>query len=137
MPGGYFFKALGQWTDYKTRARRAEFWIYTVVYWLIEVFALALTAMVVNSALDSDTMTLDVGAVTPVGWICIAVTLGLGLILWFPWFAVAVRRMHDLGRSGWWMVLYFTPLFIVIWIMALIGGQPITNQYGPDPKGRG
>jgi uncharacterized membrane protein YhaH (DUF805 family) len=136
MPGGYFFKALGQWTDYSTRARRTEFWLYTLVAWLIEVFALAITAMVVNSAFDSDNMTLDVGAVTPVGWICITVTLVIAVALFFPFLAVAVRRLHDIGLGSWW-VLFFVFIPIVGWIIALIDGQPMTNKYGPDPKGRG
>jgi len=136
MPGGYFFKALGQWTDYSTRARRAEYWSFVVVAWLIEVFAVAITAMVINSALDSETMTLDTDAVTTVGWICIGVTLALGLVFFFPHLAVSVRRMHDLGRSGAWVLfLFFIP--IVVWIMALFDGQAMTNKYGPDPKGRG
>ena len=62
MPGGYFFKALSQWSDYHSRARRAEFWNFVVVAWLIEVFAVALTATMVNSAVDSDTMTIDTNA---------------------------------------------------------------------------
>jgi len=136
MPGGYFFKALGQWTDYGSRARRAEFWLYTLVAWLIEVFAVAITAMVVNSAIDSDAMTIDLGAVTLVGWICISVTLLLAVILFFPFLAVAVRRMHDIGRGKWW-VLFFFIIPIVGWILALIDGQAMTNKYGPDPKGRG
>lgn len=136
MPGGYFFKALGQWTDYRTRARRAEFWLYALVAWLVEVFALAITAMVVNPAYDYSTSTLDLGALSPVGWICIGVTSALALVLFFPLLAVSVRRMHDLGRSGWWAIfLFIVPL--VVWIMALFDGQPMTNRYGPDPKGRG
>ncbi|MGC4175392.1 DUF805 domain-containing protein [Demequina sp.] len=137
MPGGYFFKALGQWTDYRTRARRTEFWLFTLVAWLIEVFALAITAMVVNPALDSDTMTLAIDQVTLVGWICITVTFALAVVIFFPFLAVAVRRMHDLGRSKWWVLFFFTPLALVGWIMAMFDGQPTTNKYGPDPKGRG
>ena len=136
MPGGYFFKALSQWSDFRTRARRAEFWLYTLVYWLLEVFALAITAMVVNAAFDSETMKLDTSLVTPLGWICIAVTFGLALALFVPFLAVSARRMHDLGHSGWWVLFLFV-IPIVVWIMALFDGQPMTNKYGPDPKGRG
>jgi uncharacterized membrane protein YhaH (DUF805 family) len=134
MPGGYFFKALGQWTDFSSRARRAEFWGFAIVAWLLEVMAVAITATVVNPALDSETMTLDVDAVTTLGWICIGITFAMALVLFFPFLAVTVRRMHDLGRSGWWAVfLFFIPL---VWIMALFDGQPMTNKYGKDPKGR-
>jgi uncharacterized membrane protein YhaH (DUF805 family) len=136
MPGGYFFTALAKWTDYRSRARRAEFWMYLVVAWLIDVFALAITAMVVNPAFDSHTYTLDTSAMTTLGWICIGVTVALALVLFFPFLAVSVRRMHDLGRSGGWVLFLFV-LPIVVWLMALFDGQPMTNKYGPDPKGRG
>ena len=50
--------------------------------------------------------------------------------------AVAVRRMHDTDRSGWWMLLGFVPLIglALIVLLALEGTQG-ANQYGPDPKG--
>ena len=100
MPGGYFFKALGQWSDFRTRARRAEFWLYTLVYWLLEVFALAITAMVVNEAFDSEKMQLDTSLVTPLGWICIAVTLALAIALFIPFLAVAVLLIRIIqGRN--------------------------------------
>lgn len=136
MPGGYFFKALAQWNDYGTRARRAEFWNFVVIAWLIEVFAVALTATMINSAVDYDAMTINLDEVTVLGWIFIAVTFALGLALLFPMIAVTVRRMHDLGRSGAWAIFLFV-IPLVVWLMALFDGQPITNKYGTDPKGRG
>lgn len=136
MPGGYYFKALGQFADYRTRARRAEFWTYTIVAWLLEIFVFALTATVVNSAIDADTRTLHLDAVTPVGWVFLAATGATTVFVLVPFAAVAVRRMHDLGRSGWWaLFLLFLP--IVTYVMALFDGQPMTNKYGVDPKGRG
>ena len=138
MPGGYFFKALSQWSDYHSRARRAEFWNFVVVAWLIEVFAVALTATMISSAVDSTAMTVDTNEISTLGWVFVWVTAALWLFFLFPILAVTVRRMHDLGRSGAWAILLFiAPLAIVPWIMALFDGQPITNKYGPDPKGRG
>ena len=135
MPGGYYFKALAQWADYRTRARRAEFWTYTVIAWLLEIFVFALTATTVHSAIDADNLTLDLGAVTTVGWIFLAALAVTTVFVLVPFVAVAVRRMHDTGRSGWWAIfLLFLP--IVTYIIALFDGQPITNKYGTDPKGR-
>jgi len=136
MPGGYFFKALSQWTDYHSRARRAEFWNFAIVAWLLEVFAVALTATTVNSAFDSDTMTLHTASVTTLGWIFIIATFALWIALFFPFLAVTVRRMHDGGHSGAWALFLFV-VPIVVWIIALFDGQPMTNRYGPNPKGRG
>jgi uncharacterized membrane protein YhaH (DUF805 family) len=137
MPGSYFIKALALWNDYSNRARRAEFWGYTIVAWLLEVFAITLTAIMLNDAIDSEDMTFDSAAVSPVGWGVLYATLALGIALFFPWLAVTVRRMHDLGRSGWWALFLFIPgLVIVVWILALVDGQPMVNKYGADPKGR-
>ena len=133
MPGGYFFKALSQWTDYRTRARRTEFWLFVLVAWLLEVFAVALTATMINSAVDSDAMTVDKNAITTLGWVFVWVTAALWLFFLFPLLAVTVRRMHDLGHSGWWAIFLFV-VPIVVWIMALFDGQPMTNRYG-GPQG--
>jgi len=134
MPGSYFITALARWNDYSNRARRAEFWGYTVVAWLLEVFAITITAIMLNPAIDDD-LKFNADDVTTVGWVVFGATLALAIALFFPWLAVTVRRMHDLGRTGWWAIfLFFLP--IVVWILALVDGQPMTNKYGPDPKGR-
>ena len=51
--------------------------------------------------------------------------------------AVAVRRMHDQDKSGWWILIGFVPFIGGIWllILYLIGGTPGPNRFGPDPKG--
>jgi len=59
--------------------------------------------------------------------------IGLGLLL--PIIAVSVRRLHDIGRSGWWMLLNFVPLigWIVLLVWACRRGTVGPNQYGADP----
>jgi uncharacterized membrane protein YhaH (DUF805 family) len=59
-------------------------------------------------------------------------TSTLGLLM--PYAAVAVRRLHDTGRSGWWMLLNFVPLgniVLLIWFCA--PSTPGPNRYGPMP----
>ena len=64
--------------------------------------------------------------------------LGLivSLALLLPGLAVAARRLHDTGRSGWWLLLIF--VIVIGWIVLLVfyvtEGQPGDNQYGPSPK---
>lgn len=57
-------------------------------------------------------------------------------VFWIPlfWFIVAqgAKRSHDRGNSGWWQLIPFYPLF-----MLFADGEPHTNEYGEDPKGRG
>jgi uncharacterized membrane protein YhaH (DUF805 family) len=60
-----------------------------------------------------------------------------GLAVLIPGIAIAVRRLHDLDRSGWWILLWFIP--IVGWIILLIWfctrGTEGSNRFGPDPLG--
>lgn len=59
-----------------------------------------------------------------------------GLLLFIPTIAVGVRRFHDLGRTGWWLLLVLTgigALITTIWFM--FRGTTGANEYGPDPLG--
>ena len=59
-----------------------------------------------------------------------------GLIAFIPSLAVCVRRLHDTGRSGWWILLTFMPLVnLVIIYFYICDSQPGANQYGENPKG--
>jgi len=50
--------------------------------------------------------------------------------------AVSVRRLHDTGRTGWWLLIVLVPLIgaLVLLIFMLIDSQPGQNAYGPSPK---
>ena len=58
----------------------------------------------------------------------------LAIIL--PSLAIEIRRLHDIGKSGWWIFIALIPLVGSIWLLVLLAteGQPGENQYGPDPK---
>jgi len=58
------------------------------------------------------------------------------LAVLIPSLAVSVRRLHDTGRSGWWMLLGIIPLLgLVVLFFAAQDSQPGDNHYGPNPKG--
>lgn len=59
------------------------------------------------------------------------------LALIVPTLAVIVRRFHDLGRKGWWVLLGFIPFIggLAVLIFMLFDSQPGDNAYGPNPKG--
>ena len=56
-----------------------------------------------------------------------------------PGLAVAVRRLHDVGKSGWFYFIVLIPLIGAIWLLVLFftEGNKGDNEYGPDPKGVG
>ena len=60
------------------------------------------------------------------------------LVLFF-WakFAIAAKRLHDLGKSGFWCLALFVPVvgFIVVLMFLFVPGEEYDNQYGPRPKG--
>lgn len=103
------------------RARRKEYWFFALFNIII---SLALTFI------DSQTGSLDeAGDIGVLGTI-------YGLLVFIPSIAVSVRRLHDIGRSGWWLLIAFVPLIggIVLLIFMLLDSEPGGNQYGDSPK---
>lgn len=62
-----------------------------------------------------------------------SVVVGLGLLL--PGLGVGVRRLHDLDRSGWWLLIGLIPIvgFIVLIVWFATAGLPGDNKFGPAP----
>ena len=58
------------------------------------------------------------------------------LAIFIPGIAVSVRRLHDTGRSGWWLLIGFIPLLgvIVLLVFMVLDSKPGENQYGANPK---
>ncbi|MEJ0025750.1 MAG: DUF805 domain-containing protein [Rhizomicrobium sp.] len=115
-PINWFMSVVTQhYFDFNGRARRAEFWWFMLVYIIIDV----VLAVIQNI--------LGVGTV---------LTGLLALALLLPSLGVGVRRLHDIGRSGWWILIGFVP--IVGWILIIYWyAQPGTvgaNEFGADPK---
>jgi uncharacterized membrane protein YhaH (DUF805 family) len=58
--------------------------------------------------------------------------------LFIPSLAVTIRRLHDINRSAWWVLIALIPFLgaLVLLIFAVLDGTPGDNRFGPDPKGR-
>jgi uncharacterized membrane protein YhaH (DUF805 family) len=109
------------YANFSGRARRSEYWYYTLMTMLIAVVA----AVIDNVA------GLTFGAI-PYGYVyAIYATL-----VFIPGLAVGVRRLHDVGKSGWFFFIALIPLVGAIWLLVLLftDGQKGANQYGADPK---
>lgn len=115
-----------KYADFSGRARRAEYWWFTLAHSIVILVPYLLGA--VFTALDVKIL----GGLL----LAIAVILALGLIV--PGLAVFVRRLHDTGRSGWWYFLGLVPFgSIVLLVFTCLDSTPGPNQFGPNPKGIG
>jgi|SRR5690625_95496 len=118
----WYLSALKQYAVFTGRARRKEYWFF-VLFNII--------AFIILGFIDQ---TLGLPGFAP-GWGLLSSLYWLAIII--PSVAVAVRRLHDIGRTGWWLLLVFIPFIgsIVLIIFALLDSQPGPNQYGANPKG--
>nr|WP_153202859.1 DUF805 domain-containing protein [Niveispirillum sp. SYP-B3756] len=105
-----------QYADFNGRARRKEYWMFLLINIIIAV-ALAVVE----------------GAILGTSGV-LGVIYALAILI--PSFAVAVRRLHDSGRSGWWLLIQFVPVLgsIVLIVFCCMDSEEKDNQYGPNPK---
>lgn len=117
----WYLMAVRKYAIFSGRAQRMEFWFFVLVYLLI-LFALA----VVDGMLGLFDSGGDAGLFSSL--------FALSMVL--PWLAVCARRLHDTGRSGWWMLVSFVPLVgsLVLLVFLVQDGQPGDNAFGPNPK---
>ena len=108
---------LGNYAKFDGRARRSEYW-----YWVLAVVIAEIVILGIRTVAE-----------------------GLGQILYIalilavlvPSIAVAIRRLHDTGRSGWWILIGLIPIIgaIVLIVFYVQDSAPGANEYGPSPKG--
>jgi uncharacterized membrane protein YhaH (DUF805 family) len=104
-----------RYTQFTGRSPRAEYWYFVLFLVLVYLAAVILDAALFDGAAVFYTIA------------------SLGLLL--PGLAVAIRRLHDLDRSGWWVCLSLIPLIgsIILLVWFVSPGTPGPNQFGPDP----
>ncbi|MGD9918197.1 MAG: DUF805 domain-containing protein [Paenirhodobacter sp.] len=123
---------LQKYVTFSGRASRPEYWWF--------VLFLILAQLVLNIL---DTAIFGTGEVTrgpgSISWVSHGGPLSAIFLLatLLPGLAVAVRRMHDLGKSGWWLLIAFVPFVggLVLLYFLVQPSQPMTNQFGPMPAG--
>lgn len=116
----WYLKCLSRSFDFKGRSRRKEYWMFVLFNF---VFSLVLALFDVFFDLN-------------VQGYCIGVLSGVySVLMLIPGLAVVVRRFHDIGKSGWWLLAGFIPfvgsILLLIWFCT--PGEISDNQYGPDP----
>ena len=107
-----------QYSNFHGRARRSEYWYYLLFECIID-FGLSILGNVTGIMIFLIVM-----------WI-------FNLVLLVPGLAVCFRRMHDTGKSAWFLLLALIPIagqiFMMLWFLK--DSQPGENQWGPNPKG--
>ena len=112
----WFIKCIKQYADFKGRARRKEYWMFTLFNAIFSIVA---------SLIDTAIF----------GGLPILATL-LSLFVLIPGLAVCVRRLHDVGKSGWMLLVCLIPVVGAIWLFILMctDSEIGTNKWGDNPK---
>ncbi len=102
------------YADFNGRARRKEYWmfvLFNVIFGVVVGF---------------------ISGLLGIKWLASIYSLAVLV----PSIAVSVRRLHDTGRSGWWLLIGLVPLIGSIWLIVLLclDSQPETNKWGANPK---
>ena len=116
----WYLKVINSYFDFSGRSRRMEYWMFILINSIISVFCILLDSML--------------GTVWSIGYG--PIYIGYGLAVFVPGLAVAIRRLHDIGKSGWYYLLVIIPIIGPIWLIILFvtEGEQGDNKYGPNPK---
>lgn len=111
----WYLKILKNYAEFNGRARRKEYWMFALINLIFMLVAMALDA--------------ELGSPGIAYFVYVVFTL-------IPHLAVTIRRLHDVGKSGWFVLLLLIPIIGAIGILAQAckKGEAGPNEYGPDPK---
>jgi uncharacterized membrane protein YhaH (DUF805 family) len=114
-----------KYADFNGRARRKEYWMWTLYYTIVLLFAMVLDNVL---GLNFELFGQDLGY----GWLY--VTIGITHLI--PGLGIVVRRLHDVGKSGWFYLIILIPLIGFIWILVLFCTEGVKedNKWGSNPK---
>ncbi|WP_114945845.1 DUF805 domain-containing protein [Microvirga calopogonii] len=107
--------SIGKFADFSGRASRPEYW-----YLMLPVIALLFVANLIDSIL--------------IGTSALGLIVALATLV--PTLSAGARRLHDTGRSGWWLLVALVPIVGGLFVIYLCC-QPGTagpNQFGPEPS---
>lgn len=119
----WYTDVLRQYATFTGRARRQEFWMFVLINVAVSL-VLALVDNLLGLRFGTEPATAGI----------LGTIYSLAVLL--PSLAVAVRRLHDTGRSGWWLLIGLIPLIggIVLIVFYALEGRPGPNAHGENPK---
>jgi uncharacterized membrane protein YhaH (DUF805 family) len=107
----YYIRAFKKYADFEGRDNRPQYWYFYLVNLIVYIV---------------------------LGFINTAILASLyALVVLIPSIAIGIRRLHDIGKSGWWLLISLIPIVGWIWIIVLLAtkGEDKPNKYGSVPKG--
>ena len=117
----WWITCMKKYAEFSGRARRTEYWMFVLFNLVFAIVAIVLDDVLGLASEDT-------------GYGLLTALFSLAIIL--PSWAVTVRRLHDIGKSGWWIFINFIPYIGGIWLLVLtvIDSQPGNNKYSANPK---
>ncbi|MEV7425134.1 MULTISPECIES: DUF805 domain-containing protein [unclassified Streptomyces] len=111
----WYVDVLKQYAVFSGRARRKEYWMFFLFN-----FVISIAVGVIGGVIGAENL----------------LNALYGLAILIPSLAVAVRRLHDTGRSGWWLLIALVPLvgFIILIVFLALEGEQGPNAHGANPK---
>jgi uncharacterized membrane protein YhaH (DUF805 family) len=122
MKMDWYLMVLKKYAQFSGRSRRKELWMFVLFNMLI-VFVLEILGIVLRE--------------NALGKIILFLLVIYALATLIPGLAVGIRRLHDTGRSGWWLLICLVPFVggLILLVFYVLDSTPGANEYGPNPKG--
>ena len=116
----YYIEGFKRYVDFTSRSSRKQYW-YFLLWDTIVSMVIGIVSAIVFSGMGTIWS-------TPLIW-------AYDLIIIIPSISLGIRRLHDIGKSGWWMLISIIPLIgaIILIVWAIKAGDPGANAYGPSP----
>ncbi|MGZ5043669.1 MAG: DUF805 domain-containing protein [Methylobacter sp.] len=117
----WYLEVLKKYAVFNGRARRKEYW-----YFLLISTVISIVLVLIDSVIGTLSEEAGIGLLSGI----------YSLAVLIPGISVAIRRLHDTDRSGWWFLIALIPIIggIVLLIFMVLDSAPGDNQYGPNPK---
>ena len=125
----YFLDTVkNRYADFKGRATRSDYWYFILFSVIISIVLTLIDTYAVNPLLGMTPEEAAKGGI-------LSVVFALAML--FPQIGVGVRRLHDIGKSGWWYLIILIPILgvLVLLFFFVTDSQAGENKYGANPKG--
>lgn len=124
----YFLDTIkNRYAKFDGRATRSEYWYFILFYFILALIVTLVDVLVINPMLGLTLEQAQQGGI-------LQIIVGLGLLI--PTLALTIRRLHDIGKSGWWFLIALIPIIgaLVLIYFYVQDSQVGSNLYGENPK---